>query len=70
MTEVTAEVDKFFLQNWNFPGEKAKAKFLKAGFSRATCLYFPLALDDRIHLACRLITILFLIDGKLHVVTG
>lgn len=61
---VSNEVNTYFLQHWSFPNEKAKKKFLDAGFSRVTCLYFPLALDDRIHFACRLLTVLFLIDGK------
>lgn len=61
---VTAEVDGYFLKHWNFPNEKARQKFVNAGFSRVTCLYFPLALDDRIHFACRLLTVLFLIDGE------
>ncbi|KAK3177971.1 hypothetical protein OEA41_000103 [Lepraria neglecta] len=62
---VTEEVDGYFLKNWNFETEKAKKKFVAAGFSRVTCLYFPMALDDRIHFACRLLTILFLIDDVL-----
>lgn len=62
--EVAQEVDNYFLQNWNFADERAKKTFLKAGFSHVTCLYFPLAKDDRIHFACRLLTVLFLIDGK------
>ena len=64
---VTKEVDGYFLQNWNFETEKAQRKFVAAGYSRATCLNFPMALDDRIHFACRLLTILFLIDGE-HIV--
>lgn len=63
-SEVTAEVDGYFLQHWPFPDEKARRKFVNAGFSRVTCFYFPRALDDRIHFACRLLTVLFLIDGK------
>lgn len=62
--EVTAEVDAYFLQHWPFPDEKARKKFVNAGFSRVTCFYFPRALDDRIHFPCRLLTVLFLIDGK------
>ena len=61
---VSREVDNYFLANWNFESEKAKKKFIAAGFSRVTCLYFPKALDDRIHFACRLLTVLFLIDGQ------
>lgn len=64
--EVTAEVDGFFLRHWDFPNEKARQKFVTAGFSQVTCLYFPTALNDRIHFACRLLTLLFLVDGKLH----
>lgn len=61
--EVAREVDTYFLEHWNFPDDRARSTFLKAGFSRVTCLYFPLAKDDRIHFACRLLTVLFLIDG-------
>jgi hypothetical protein len=61
--EVSCEVDGYFLQHWPFPSKKTEETFLKAGFSRVTCLYFPLAKDDRIHFACRLLTVLFLIDG-------
>lgn len=62
--EVSLEVDKYFLHNWKFPSVKAAKAFTDAAFSRVTCLYFPLARDDRIHFACRLLTVLFLIDGK------
>lgn len=60
---VCKEVDDYFLQNWNFADDRARSIFLKAGFSHVTCLYFPLATDERIHFACRLLTVLFLIDG-------
>ncbi len=63
--KVAREVDGYFLKNWHFPDARAREKFLKAGFSRATCLYFPLAKDDRVHFACRLLTVLFLVDGTL-----
>lgn len=62
--EVSLEVDGYFLHHWNFSSEKAAKVYLDAAFSRVTCLYFPLAKDDRIHFACRLLTVLFLIDGK------
>lgn len=61
--EITAEVDSYFLTHWGFKTDKERKKFVGAGFSRVTCLYFPLSKDDRIHLACRLLTILFLVDG-------
>ncbi len=63
---VTLEVDAWFLDNWPFPSDKARQKFVAAGFSKVTCLYFPLAKDDRIAFACRLLAILFLIDGMPH----
>lgn len=62
--EVSREVETYFLDNWKFPNENSKQTFLKAGFSRVTCLYFPLANDQRIYFACCLLTLLFLIDGE------
>lgn len=61
--QVSAEVDAYFLKHWPFANEKDMKKFRAAGFSRVTCLYYPVALNDRIHFACRLLTVLFLIDG-------
>ncbi|KAE8396118.1 isoprenoid synthase domain-containing protein [Aspergillus alliaceus] len=58
--------DDYFLQHWPFPSEKRRETFVKAGFGRVTCLYFPLARDDRIIFACKLLTILFLIDDILE----
>ena len=66
MDQVSKEIDDWFLENWDFDNEKSKRRFVAAGFSRVTCLYFPMALDDRIHFACALLTILFLIDGRFH----
>ena len=64
--KVSQEVDDYFLREWNFPNARSKKVFVGAGFSRVTCLYFPLAEDDRIHFACRLLTVLFLIDDVLE----
>ncbi|KAI0146312.1 Aristolochene synthase in complex with 12,13-Difluorofarnesyl diphosphate [Xylariaceae sp. FL1272] len=64
--QIVREVDDYFLQHWPFPDEKARKKFVAAGFSRVTCFYFPKALDNRIHFACRLLTLLFLIDDALE----
>lgn len=66
MRVVAAEVDGYFLEHWPFPNDKARKRFLDAGFSRVTCLYYPKALDDRIHFGCRLLTLLFLIDDLLE----
>jgi len=57
------KVNAFFLENWIFPSDKARAKFVAAGFPQAACYYFPGALDERIEYACELLAILFLIDG-------
>lgn len=65
--EVIPQVESYFLQHWPFPNDQARKRFLAAGFSRVTCLYFPKALNDRIHFACRLLTLLFLVDGMFHV---
>ena len=62
--ELTREVDGYFLKHWKFANPKAEQAFVNAGFSKVTCLYFPMARDDRIRCACILLTVLFLIDGK------
>ncbi|KAK4983973.1 carbonyl reductase (NADPH-dependent) ari1 [Elasticomyces elasticus] len=63
---VSKKVDGYFLEHWKFETERGKTKFVAAGFSRVTCLYFPKALNDRIHFACELLTVLFLIDDLLE----
>lgn len=62
--EVQDEVDRYFLENWKFPNSRAVKTFLDAKFSEVTCLYFALALEDKIHFVCWLLTFLFLIDGS------
>ncbi|KAA8647694.1 terpene cyclase [Aspergillus tanneri] len=64
--EVTNQVNEYFLTHWPFKDDKAKKKFVGAGFSYVTCLYFPMAKDDRIQFACKLLTLLFLIDDLLE----
>ncbi|KAI1176094.1 Aristolochene synthase from penicillium Roqueforti [Nemania sp. FL0916] len=66
MDRIISEVDQYFLDNWNFTSEKERKKFVVAGFSRVTCMYYPMADDDRIASACKLLTILFLIDDLLE----
>lgn len=61
------DVDAWFLNNWNFADQKSRDKFVAAGFSRVTCFYFPKALPGRIRSACKLLTILFLIDGQFSI---
>lgn len=62
--QISYEVDEYFLLHWPFPDLRSRHKFVAAGFSRVTCLYFPLSKNNRIGYACRLLTVLFLIDGK------
>ncbi|PGG97505.1 hypothetical protein AJ79_09175 [Helicocarpus griseus UAMH5409] len=64
--QITAEVDGYFIKHWPFPNKKAIQKFRDAGFSRVTCCYYPKAHNDRIGFACRLLTVLFLIDDLLE----
>ncbi|KAI1818683.1 Aristolochene synthase [Poronia punctata] len=66
MDEIIREVDQYFLDNWGFTSEKERKKFVVAGFSRVTCMYYPMADDERIAMACKLLTILFLIDDLLE----
>lgn len=65
MDELCREVDDYFLKHWKFPHVKAETTFLKAGFSRATSFYLPMARHDRIHLAGHLLTLLILLDGNI-----
>lgn len=62
--EVTKEVDAWFLNNWPFENEQARKKYAAAAFPVVTCNYYPLASKERVTLACQLLTILFLMDGK------
>ncbi|KAF4332039.1 Aristolochene synthase [Fusarium beomiforme] len=52
--------------NRNFPNPKAERVLFNAGLSRATCLYFPLAKEDRVHFACRLLTDMSFDDGAAY----
>ncbi|KAL5425798.1 hypothetical protein PMIN05_011856 [Paraphaeosphaeria minitans] len=67
---ITKEVDGYFIKHWPFPDDRAVQKFRAAGFSRVTCCYYPEALNDRIHFGCRLLTLLFLIDGMADCTTN
>lgn len=62
---VTRQVNGYFLEHWPFPTKEARHKFVKAGFPRVTCAYFPISLDERIPFACCLLTLLFLVDGEI-----
>lgn len=62
--EVNDEVNSYFLENWPFPNSKSQKGFLGSDFTSCMCYNYPEALDDRIGVACRLIALLFLVDGK------
>ncbi|KAI0187177.1 isoprenoid synthase domain-containing protein [Xylaria flabelliformis] len=64
--KVSDAVNQFFLDAWPFSGEQERKKFLGADFPRFVCYYFPNALEDRLKLACKIITHLFLIDDILE----
>lgn len=58
----TAEAD--VINAWRWPNEAVKNKVFSFQLGHATALCFPLALDDRIDVMCRLCLILVLVDGK------
>ncbi|KAI8627396.1 Aristolochene synthase in complex with 12,13 Difluorofarnesyl diphosphate [Xylariaceae sp. FL1651] len=60
------EVNGFYLQHWDFQDPKVRKRFEGEGYVRVTCFYLCKARDDRIALACRLVTLLFLIDDILE----
>lgn len=62
--DVVRDVDCYFLQHWPFPDSRIRRKFVEAEFTRNMCYNYPEALDDRIALVCKLITLLFLVDGE------
>ncbi|KAI3319187.1 Aristolochene synthase in complex with 12,13 Difluorofarnesyl diphosphate [Xylariaceae sp. AK1471] len=67
LTERTIkEVNDFYLQNWEFTDPKVRKRFEGEGYVRVTCFYLCKSRDDRIALACRLVTLLFLIDDILE----
>ncbi|KAK7042880.1 Aristolochene synthase in complex with 12,13 Difluorofarnesyl diphosphate, partial [Favolaschia claudopus] len=63
--EITQDVNTFFLTHWPFPNEKARKKIVESDFCYALCATWPESLDDRMRHACRLVTLIFLIDDLL-----
>ncbi|KAH9862934.1 hypothetical protein J1614_010747 [Plenodomus biglobosus] len=64
--QITKAMNDYFMEHWHFEDKKSRTKFLKSGFSTVTCWYCPLALDDRIQLGCRFLTLGFLVDDLLE----
>ncbi|KAI1274952.1 Aristolochene synthase [Xylaria sp. FL0933] len=62
---IATEINDYFLKHWKFRDEKSRRKFLTADYSRFACLNYPLTSNDRIGFACRIITLLFLVDDEI-----
>lgn len=61
---IQAHTDPWFDQHWEFASEKEKEGFFALGMSRAFSQFFPLTLDDRVEMTCRLHYLILLIDGE------
>jgi aristolochene synthase len=61
--KIQAQVEPYFGKNWNFASEKEKRGFLAIGFSRAFSHFFPLTLDGRTEVTCKMHYLALLIDG-------
>jgi aristolochene synthase len=64
--KIQAQVEPYFGNNWSFASEKEKRGFLALGLSRAFSHFFPLTLDDRIDLTCKILYMSLLIDGEFY----
>lgn len=62
-SKIQAQVEPYFGNNWNFASEKEKKGFLALGLSRAFSHFFPLTLNDRIDVTCKILYLSLLIDG-------
>ncbi|KAJ5496411.1 hypothetical protein N7463_008398 [Penicillium fimorum] len=63
---IQAQVEPYFGNSWSFASEKEKKGFLDLGFSRAFSHFFPLTLDDRIDVTCKMLYLSLLIDDQLE----
>lgn len=61
--KIQAHVEPYFSTNWKFPSEKERKGLLTVGLSRAFCNSFPLTLDSRIGVTCKMLYFSLLIDG-------
>lgn len=61
--KIQAQVEPYFSTNWNFASEKKKQGLLAIGLSRAFTNAFPLTLDNRIGVTCKMLYLSLLIDG-------
>lgn len=61
--KIQTQVEPYFTTNWKFAGEKEKQGLLAVGLSRAFSNAFPLTLDNRIGVTCKMLYLSLLIDG-------
>jgi aristolochene synthase len=62
---IQTQVEPYFDINWKFASEKEKKGFFSLGLSRAFSNSFPLTLDERVGLTCKMFYFSLLIDGKI-----
>lgn len=60
---VSEQVENYILTHWDFASEREKQLFLTTDISGLACQCFAYALDERIHMAAVLFSVVFLIDG-------
>ncbi|KAF4492773.1 Aristolochene synthase [Colletotrichum fructicola] len=63
---VTMLVNNYFLQNWPFPDERSRLKFVAEGLPTWHCCQYPTSLNDRVVVASRFTVMLFLVDDLLE----
>ena len=61
---LTRQVNDWISSSGHFKSEKEKKRYVGHETARVACLLYPRALDDRLIYACKLITVLFLLDGR------
>lgn len=65
---IQAQTEPWLDQHWEFASEKEKKGFFALGMSRAFSQFFPLTLDDRVEMTCKLHCLIFLIDGMFSLI--
>lgn len=61
---IQALVEPSFAQHWKFTSEREKMGFFALGFSRAFSQFFPLTLNERVEVTCKMHYLALLIDGE------
>lgn len=59
------QVDEYISESWDFQDDDSRRDFASQNISSVASYYFPSALDDRIFLLSRLLSVLFLITESL-----